>query len=156
MFRTVVLTGRLIGERWTRCLLSGMVALRAMCVYALVMATKIIEMKIVSSDLSGVEDDSVKEFAFSVDGKSYWIDLTPEEIKGFTELVKPYVSAARTTKGKGKSKAAIGSKPAGNDAIVRKWATDNGVDVNLKGRVQKSTREAYDAAHAVAPATFTG
>ena len=127
-----------------------------MCVYAPVMATKIIEMKIVSSDLSGVENDTVKEFVFGVDGKSYRVDLTADEIAGFVELVAPYVSVARTTKGKGKSKATTGSKPAGNDAVVRKWAQDNDVPVNDRGRVQTSAREAYEAAHQPPKAEFTG
>ncbi len=65
----------------------------------------------------------------------------------------PYIKAGRSTGGRRKVRngAAPNSGPARTDKeqldVIRAWARDNGHRVSERGRICKSVREAYDAAH---------
>lgn len=98
-------------------------------------------------DLDGGEADETVTFA--LDGKSYEIDLSDanaEKLRGALEtFVKAGRRTGRTASGRGKARAAS----AGNKdtAEIRKWAKENGYEVNDRGRVPATVREAYEKAN---------
>jgi hypothetical protein len=101
-------------------------------------------------DMTGGEADETVTFA--LDGATYEIDLTTENADKLRTLLADYVDAGRKTggraaRGRGRAtRAAAGS--AGQDtAKIRAWAKDNGYDVNDRGRVPGTVREAYEKAH---------
>ncbi|GGZ85221.1 Lsr2 family protein [Streptomyces echinoruber] len=100
-------------------------------------------------DLDGGEADETVTFA--LDGKTYEIDLTTENADKLRSLLEPYVkhgrrTGGRTSGGRGKARAASGG---GQDtAAIRAWAKANGYEVNDRGRVPASIREAYEKANA--------
>ncbi|MQY14653.1 Nucleoid-associated protein Lsr2 [Streptomyces sp. RB5] len=101
-------------------------------------------------DLDGGEADETVTFA--LDGKSYEIDLTNDNAEKLRSALEPFVKSGRRTGGRGgagrKGRAGAG---AGEDtAKIRAWAKENGHDVNDRGRVPASVKEAYNKAHGLA------
>lgn len=98
-------------------------------------------------DLDGVEADETVTFA--LDGVSYEIDLTSGNAEKLRNLLSPYVDGGRKTGGRtarGRGRSRGGS--AGQDtAKIRAWAKDQGYEVNDRGRVPATIREAYEKAH---------
>ncbi|MBD0742125.1 Lsr2 family protein [Streptomyces sp. CBMA152] len=100
-------------------------------------------------DLDGGEADETVTFA--LDGKSFEIDLTTANADKLRELLEPYTKSGRRTgraaSGRGKGRAVIA--PSGNQdtAQIRKWAKEQGYNVNDRGRVPADIREAYEKAN---------
>ncbi|RFU85731.1 Lsr2 family protein [Streptomyces triticagri] len=99
-------------------------------------------------DLDGGDADETVTFA--LDGKTYEIDLTTANADKLRGLLEPYVKGGRRTGGRasggrGKARASAGSSE--NTAQIRAWAKDNGYEVNDRGRVPASIREAYEKAN---------
>jgi hypothetical protein len=99
-------------------------------------------------DLDGGEADETVTFA--LDGKTYEIDLTTTNADKLRGLLEPYTKGGRRTggraaAGRGKGRAV----PGGNKdtAEIRKWARENGHNVNDRGRVPAEIREAYEKAN---------
>ena len=100
-------------------------------------------------DLDGGEADETVTFA--LDGKTYEIDLTTANADKLRDLLEPYVKGGRRTGGRasggrGKARAATGGSQ--DTAQIRAWAKENGYEVNDRGRVPASIREAYEKANA--------
>ena len=87
---------------------------------------------------------------FALDGKTYEIDLTTDNADKLRGLLEPYVKSGRRTGGRaggrGKSRASSGGSQ--DTAAIRAWAKANGYEVNDRGRVPASIREAYEKANA--------
>jgi len=89
---------------------------------------------------------------FSIDRKSYEIDLSDENQRKLRDALAPYIDAGRvvssgaaTTRSRGTAKSSASN---GHDlAAVREWARKNGHTVSDRGRVPAAVLEAYDAAH---------
>ncbi|MEV0320691.1 Lsr2 family protein [Streptomyces sp. NPDC050658] len=99
-------------------------------------------------DLDGGEADETVTFA--LDGKSYEIDLTTANADKLRGLLEPYLKGGRRTGGRsaGRGKARAAAVSGGQDtAAIRAWAKDNGLEVNDRGRVPASIREAYEKAN---------
>ncbi|PZH17020.1 hypothetical protein C1I97_05805 [Streptomyces sp. NTH33] len=99
-------------------------------------------------DLDGSEADETVTFA--LDGKTYEIDLTTANADKLRGLLEPYVKngrrgASRTSGGRGKARAA--SAGSQDTAQIRAWAKANGYEVNDRGRVPATIREAYEKAN---------
>ncbi|MEU4173426.1 Lsr2 family protein [Streptomyces sp. NPDC026665] len=99
-------------------------------------------------DLDGGEAD--ESVTFALDGKTYEIDLTTANAHKLRGLFEPYVKSARRTggrasSGRGKVRAASGSSQ--DTAQIRVWAKENGLEVNDRGRIPASIREAYEKAN---------
>ncbi|MEU7302221.1 Lsr2 family protein [Streptomyces sp. NPDC007206] len=99
-------------------------------------------------DLDGGEADETVTFA--LDGKTYEIDLTTANADKLRSLLDPYVKGGRRTGGRasggrGKARAASGGNQ--DTAAIRVWAKENGYEVNDRGRVPASIREAYEKAN---------
>ncbi|MEU1402674.1 Lsr2 family protein [Streptomyces sp. NPDC005728] len=99
-------------------------------------------------DLDGGEADETVTFA--LDGKTYEIDLTTTNADKLRGLLDPYVKGGRRTGGRasgGRGKARAASGGSQDTAQIRAWAKDNGFEVNDRGRVPASIREAYEKAN---------
>jgi hypothetical protein len=85
---------------------------------------------------------------FSLDGKSYEIDLSVANAEKLREAFAPWIGAGR------RSSAATGSEPrrrasrrSEDTADIRRWATDNDIPVSTRGRISADLRARYEAAH---------
>ena len=109
------------------------------------MAKRIIEQYV--SDLSGVElPEGTSSLRFSFDGRSYEIDLTPDERARFESAIAMYVAAARPAAATRAGRA--GRSSNGPDPkVVRAWAKSAGLQVPERGRIPATLVEAYNAAH---------
>ncbi|MDL2075286.1 Lsr2 family protein [Streptomyces sp. GXMU-J15] len=99
-------------------------------------------------DLDGGEADETVTFA--LDGKTYEIDLTTANADKLRSLLEPYVKGGRRTGGRasgGRGKARAASGGSQDTAQIRAWAKENGYEVNDRGRVPASIREAYEKAN---------
>ncbi|MBV2354611.1 Lsr2 family protein [Streptomyces sp. J2-1] len=101
-------------------------------------------------DLDGGEADETVTFA--LDGKTYEIDLTTANADKLRDLLDRYVKGGRRTGGRssgGRGKTARATSGGGNQdtAAIRAWAKENGYDVNDRGRVPATIREAYEKAN---------
>ena len=99
-------------------------------------------------DLDGGEADETVTFA--LDGKTYEIDLTTANAEKLRSLLEPYVEGGRRTGGRasgGRGKARSSSGGSQDTAAIRAWAKENGYEVNDRGRVPASIREAYEKAN---------
>ncbi|MEV5316953.1 Lsr2 family protein [Streptomyces sp. NPDC052687] len=98
-------------------------------------------------DLDGGEADETVTFA--LDGKTYEIDLTTANADKLRSLLEPYVKSGRRTGGRssGRGKARSASTGSQDTAAIRAWAKENGYEVNDRGRVPASIREAYEKAN---------
>jgi hypothetical protein len=100
-------------------------------------------------DIDGGEADETVTFA--LDGKTYEIDLTTANADKLRGLLDPYVKGGRRTGGRaagGRGKARAASGGSQDTAQIRAWAKENGYEVNDRGRVPASIREAYEKANA--------
>ncbi|MFE9385153.1 Lsr2 family protein [Streptomyces sp. NPDC007025] len=100
-------------------------------------------------DLEGGEADETVTFA--LDGKSYEIDLTTANADKLRSALEPYLKGGRRTggrssRGKG-SRSGSGSSNSQDTAKIRAWAKEQGYEVNDRGRVPASIREAYEKAN---------
>ena len=83
---------------------------------------------------------------FSLEGKSYEIDLSDENASQLRSALQPYIDNARPA-GPTKSRSRNGSRGASADpADVRAWAKTNGFTVQERGRIPAAVMEAYTAA----------
>ena|SRR4051812_8054846 len=99
-------------------------------------------------DLDGGEADETVTFA--LDGKTYEIDLTTANADKLRGLLDPYAKSGRRTGGRasgGRGKARVASGGSQDTAQIRAWAKENGYEVNDRGRVPASIREAYEKAN---------
>jgi len=114
---------------------------------------------VLEDDLSGgVATETVK---FSLDDKTYQIDLNKENAAELREAFKKYIDAGRKTAGgkrpakkpKAPSKAVSGvpSTPAKprrkrskEPKKIREWAREQGLTVPDRGRVPKAISDAYE------------
>ncbi|MFE7441026.1 Lsr2 family protein [Streptomyces chartreusis] len=109
------------------------------------MAQKIVT--VYTDDLTGKESDEVQTHTFSLDGVNYEIDLVSENYDKLFEALAPFIGSGRKvgrTKSAGRSR-----KPAADGATaeeVRAWARKNNYQINDRGRVPSSVREAYERA----------
>ncbi|MDJ1131988.1 histone-like nucleoid-structuring protein Lsr2 [Streptomyces iconiensis] len=100
-------------------------------------------------DLDGGEADETVTFA--LDGKTYEIDLTTANADKLRGALEPYLKSGRRTggrsaRGKG-GRAASGGGSSQDTAKIRAWAKEQGYEVNDRGRVPASIREAYEKAN---------
>jgi hypothetical protein len=100
-------------------------------------------------DLDG--SDASGTFDFSLDGRSYQIDLSDENAVKLRDALAPYVGAARKTGGRGRAprQTVIAQKSTRSSreetTAIREWARENGHAVSDRGRIPKSVIEAYAA-----------
>ena len=98
-------------------------------------------------DLDGGEADETVTFA--LDGKTYEIDLTTanaDKLRGCSTRTRraAAVPVAAPRAGAERPRRVGGSQ---DTAKIRAWAKENGYEVNDRGRVPATIREAYEKAN---------
>jgi hypothetical protein len=103
---------------------------------------------VVTDDLDG--SSGAQTVSFSVDGRSYELDLAKKNRTAFDKAIKPYVDAARKAPANAvrKPSAQRGRNSSSVDlAAVRAWAAENDIAVSDRGRIAAAVMDAYNAAH---------
>ena len=100
-------------------------------------------------DISGEQGEDVETVPFALGGKTYEIDLGPENHDKLVDALNPFTLNAQAyrngSEGCGRTRK---STQGGSDtAKVRTWAKEQGYEVNDRGRVPASIKEAYEKAH---------
>ena len=109
------------------------------------MAQKIVT--VFTDDLTGKESEEVQTHTFSLDEVNYEIDLVSENYDKLFEALAPFISSGRKV---GRTKSAYRARrpsvegPSAEE--LRQWARENNYQVNDRGRVPASIREAYEKA----------
>jgi hypothetical protein len=100
-------------------------------------------------DLDGSAAEEQVEF--SVDGRTYEIDLSAANAGRLRGVLAPFVSAAR--RGGARRTATAGGPPsrAGSDRAknqaIREWAIAQGMPVSERGRIPTNVLTAYHSTH---------
>lgn len=107
-----------------------------------------------------MEDDfdgspAAQTIHFGWKGTDYVIDLSDDNAAEFTEMMTPWLDAARRAGAKprgggGRRRATPASGSANSSvdpAAVRAWAREQGMKISDRGRVRGEIIEAYLAAH---------
>lgn len=113
------------------------------------MARKQITQLIDDLDGTVLEDGEGKQISFSIEGRSYEIDLSNGNADKFYNALAPYVDVARSV-GSGSARRSSRPSRAKNDldlGAVREWARKNGHTVNDRGRVPAAVLDAYREAN---------
>jgi hypothetical protein len=101
---------------------------------------------LLEDDLDGGEADETVHFA--LDGRSYEIDLKGKNADKLRAALEPFIDRARRQSGRVVARRTSRmAAPAGETAKVREWARTNGFEVNDRGRIPVSIREAYEKAN---------
>ncbi|GEE03837.1 protein lsr2 precursor [Gordonia spumicola] len=101
-------------------------------------------------DIDGAEllDDEYETVRWSIDGKSYEFDTSPEHAEEFRNHVATYVAASRiVNRAQQRRPATGGTRPAANTRVIREWANANGFTVSDRGRIPADVLAAYEAAN---------
>jgi len=103
-------------------------------------------------DLDGtvLDEGEAKTIRFSLEGRSYDIDLSEPNAQKLRDALAPFIEAATpvsTVAKSARSRAQRGASRTSDLAAVRSWANENGYKVSDRGRVPAAVVEAYDAAH---------
>ncbi|SFT21255.1 Lsr2 family protein [Streptomyces sp. ok210] len=110
------------------------------------MAQKIVT--VYTDDLTGAESEEVQTRTFSLDGVNYEIDLVSDNYDKLFEALAPFIANGRKLgRSVGRRRSRKESTDGPSAAEIRAWARENGHQVNDRGRVPASTREAYQKAH---------
>lgn len=106
---------------------------------------QITEVRLVD-DLDG--GDAAESIAFSIDGRSYEIDLNEKNATGLRDTFTPFISVARRPGGASSPSRPKSSTPTGrrreDTAAIREWATSNGHEISTRGRIPAAVIDAYD------------
>jgi Lsr2 len=117
------------------------------------MAQKVVTLY--TDDLTGEESAEISTYTVLVNGVGVEVDLTPESHDKLLEALSPFLNAdgARRVRGgspaagaRGKRRSA-GPADGPDTAKIRAWAKENGYEVNDRGRVPASVKEAYEKAN---------
>ena len=100
-------------------------------------------------DLDGAKAE--RTVSFSLDGRSFEIDLSRKNIAALEKALAPYVGAARrgnppARKGRAQRSGATTRGSQTDLSAVRQWARANGYEVSDRGRISADIRKAYEAA----------
>ena len=117
------------------------------------MAQKVVTL--FTDDLTGEESAEIDTYTILVNGAGVEIDLTPDSHDKLMEALGPFLHAegARRVRDGSTSKtrrtrgAQAGSTKSDDSATIRTWAKEQGYEVNDRGRVSATVREAYEKAH---------
>ena len=100
-------------------------------------------------DLDG--GTAAEQIEFSVDGKSYEIDLSTANVERLRTALAPFVSAARRIGAKRGAAASPAPGRATSDReqnqAIREWALAQGMKVSERGRIPSNVLTAYHSTH---------
>lgn len=85
--------------------------------------------------------------AFSLDGRSYEIDLNKKNAAKLRKVIAPYQESARKVRATARRTATRAAGSRERSAEIREWAKSAGIKVNERGRIPANVIEKYEAAH---------
>lgn len=91
-----------------------------------------------------------KTVSFSMDGVSYEIDLSADNVKTLKSEIGVYTAAARvvTRSGTKRSRGAGSSSHSRAErTAIREWGAANGFEKKERGRIPQGLMDAYRSAH---------
>ncbi len=96
------------------------------------------------------EGPAVETVSFAYDGQTYEFELCQAHLEEYHREMTRWSSAARPTAGRRRpaTRPARG-RAAGNPSeigVIREWARNHGFEVNERGRIPATVREAFEAA----------
>lgn len=102
----------------------------------------------ITDDLDG--SANATEVSFSLNGRTWTIDLSAKNRAALEKALKPYIAKA-TQQGRPRrsptTRSGSRSKSRADVAAVREWAKSNGHFVSDRGRISAEVQAAYAAAH---------
>jgi Lsr2 len=105
-------------------------------------------------DLDGGE--AAESVSFSLDGKSYQIDLSEKHAAALRDAFAPFIGSARRAGGSPavsrQKMSTRAGRPREETAAIRQWATANGLEVSARGRISSTVLDAYENRGHTAPA----
>ncbi len=100
-----------------------------------------------------LEDDidgtpGAETIRFSLDGKSYEIDLSEKNAEKLRKAFAPWIGGGRRTSSAAAAETRRRPVRRSEDtADIRRWAAENGIPVSTRGRISADLRARYEAAH---------
>jgi hypothetical protein len=105
--------------------------------------------QVIKDDLTGeiIEDGAAETVEFSVNGKSYTIDLSRQSAADFHQGLEKYIAVATKVGAPVKARRP-GSVRAEKEqlAAIRSWAQQNGYKIAARGRISAEILDAYHKA----------
>lgn len=115
------------------------------------MAKRIIQQLVDDVDGTVLDEGDGETISFGLDGRSYEIDVSPENATNLRSVIGEWSQHARRVKESnhsGRRGARSSARPRRTDLdAVRVWARENGHKVSDRGRVPLSILAEYDSAH---------
>ncbi|GAA4359322.1 histone-like nucleoid-structuring protein Lsr2 [Microbacterium rhizosphaerae] len=100
----------------------------------------------ITDDLDGSDDAST--VTFSLEGRSYEIDLSKDNRAALEKALAPFIAAGRSAGAASRSTGRPRRRGNREDnAAIREWARRNGHQVNERGRIPSSIVAAYNSAN---------
>jgi hypothetical protein len=103
-------------------------------------------------DLDGTTSDTIETIAFGLDGVTYEIDLGEGNAGKLRGHLADFISSARRTGGRAKHgtgttavKATGSGRSREQTQAIRQWASKNGHEVSVRGRIPAAVIEAFEA-----------
>lgn len=88
------------------------------------------------------------EISFSLRGSDYTIDLGKKNLAALERALKPYIDdASKGSKASTKRRSSETANSGPGLTEIRAWAKGAGIEVSERGRISKTDREQYEAAH---------
>ncbi|SIS10771.1 Lsr2 family protein [Microbacterium sp. RURRCA19A] len=115
------------------------------------MATRQIAQVIDDLDGTTLDEGEGQQITFSIEGRSYEIDLSEKNAEKFYAAFAPYVDAGRPIGSPSRRATPARAARAKSDLdlnAIREWARANGHTVSDRGRIAGPIVEAYKAANA--------
>lgn len=104
---------------------------------------------LITCDLHGEDAPKASSHTFSLDTRSYEIDLCEEHFAQIQEALSEFIEVARRsgtrTAVAGRGRGKVPAAPPTSIPAVREWARRNGMEVSAKGRIPSSVLHAYEA-----------
>jgi Lsr2 len=82
---------------------------------------------------------------FSLDGRSFEIDLTAENATALRRALRPYIDAGRLITAS--RRRPVRTRVAADTRTVKQWARANGCQVRDRGRIPNAVLAAFNAAN---------
>lgn len=96
-------------------------------------------------DIDGTSANST--IAFSIDGKSYSIDLSEENEKKFRAALEPYIRAAESIRKERRTKVVTETTGIDQRMAIREWAKTQGLSVSQRGRIAQDIVDQFHLHH---------
>lgn len=105
----------------------------------------------VVDDLDGsvITDGTGGTVAFSIEGKSYEIDLSGDNTEKLYSALEPFIDKARAVGSSAKRRTQSSNSSSSNSGSrdrlqeMREWAQANGHKVATRGRISREVQEAF-------------